>query len=102
MCGERGGWQEFAERLAAVKMIGVSADGEAPTASFAQRHGLRFPVAADPRHELLRLYWADYVPLVVLVDAEARVRLYQRYGERTGAAGGGTDGSGGWGRPMTK
>ncbi len=86
-CLESGpGWEEFAGRVPGVSVVEVSADGQRDTAAFVRKHALGFPVVADSTHRVVERYRVSYVPLVVLVDGEGRVRLVQRYGQRTAEA----------------
>ncbi len=80
------GWEEFAGRVPGVSVVGVSADGQRDTAAFVRKHALGFPVVADSTHRVVEGCRVSYVPLVVLVDGEGRVRLVQRYGQRTAEA----------------
>jgi peroxiredoxin len=75
-------WRQIAERLAgdsSLVIYGVALDSAAAVAAYAAEHRLRFPLIARPDPRLVTLYRVTDVPLVLVIDAAARV-AYARVG----------------------
>lgn len=80
-CSYRDNFAEV-QRLGAV-LLGVSADGAARHAEFAQAYSLPYPLISDPEREIIRLYGAErfrgkFLPtrrVSYVIDTEGVIRL---------------------------
>jgi len=59
-----------------LKVFGIGVkEGGAQAEAWARRHGLTYPVSADPEGEILRRFGAGAVPYHVVLDRDLRVLL---------------------------
>jgi peroxiredoxin len=71
-------WQRYRDRGLTVIVIGVGEQDEA-VAEFRTKHGLSFPMAADPENQVFRRFATSYIPRNYLIPTDGRI-AYQSVG----------------------
>jgi peroxiredoxin len=71
-------WQRYKDRGLTVIVIGVGEQDDA-VAEFRTKHGLSFPIAADPESQVFGKFAKGYIPRNYLIRADGRI-AYQSVG----------------------
>lgn len=76
-------WKKLYENYSTkgIKVIGISADPRERTKQFVKKYGLPFSILSDADHTIGWKYRVRYVPLIVLVDHEGKIRFYRKRGQ---------------------
>ena len=71
-------WQRYRDRGLTVIVIGVGEQDEA-VGEFRSKHGLSFPIAADPEQQVFARFATGYIPRNYLIGTDGRI-AYQSVG----------------------